>query len=156
MTNLGFSCCSINCRGLQDVEKRKDVFNFLRSKKYSVYLLQDTHFVKDQEPIIRAQWGFDCIFNSKNSQSRGVAILFNKNLDYTIHKKILDDNGNLIILDITICDKRLTLVNIYGPNQDSPEFYEKVKAEASVKIDTRLWVNSFIWVEKTVLDCKGH
>ena len=56
---------SINCQGLQTVEKRKDVFNYLRAKHCTVYLLQDTHFTKDQEIIIRSQWGVgDCYFNS--------------------------------------------------------------------------------------------
>ena len=28
-----------------------------------------------------------------------------------------------IIIDITIEGKRLTLINIYGPNRDNPDFY---------------------------------
>ena len=39
---------SINCQGLQTVEKRKDVFNYLRATHFTVYLLQDIHFTKDQ------------------------------------------------------------------------------------------------------------
>ena len=38
---------SINCQGLQTVEKRKYVFNYLRAKHCTVYLIQDTHFTKD-------------------------------------------------------------------------------------------------------------
>ena len=48
---------SINCQGFQTVEKRKDVINYLRAKYCTVYLLQDTHFTKDQEIINRSQWG---------------------------------------------------------------------------------------------------
>ena len=118
--------CSVNCWGLGDSKKRKDVFNYLRSKRFSVYFLQDTHFVKDKELLIRAEWGFECIFNCNSSQSRGVAILLNNNFEFKIHSIFRDDNGNLLIVDLTICNQRLTLVNIYGPNTDNPCFYKLI------------------------------
>lgn len=40
---------SVNCQGLGDVAKRRDVFNYFRSLKYNLYCLQDTHFTKDNE-----------------------------------------------------------------------------------------------------------
>ena len=118
--------CSMNCWGLGDCKKRKDVFNYLRSKRFSVYFLQDTHFVKDKELLIRAEWGFEGIFNCNSSQSRGVAILLNNNFEFKIHSIFRDNNGNLLIVDLTICNQRLTLVNIYGPNTDNPSFYKLI------------------------------
>ena len=38
---------SMNCRGLADVEKRKDVLHYLKKKKYSIYCLQETHFSEE-------------------------------------------------------------------------------------------------------------
>ena len=38
-----------------------------------------------------------------------------------------EKNGNYIILDITIEDKQITLVNLYAPNNDNPQFYENLK-----------------------------
>ena len=35
---------TMNCRGLQDVGKRKDVFHYLRGKNASILCLQVTHF----------------------------------------------------------------------------------------------------------------
>ena len=35
---------SYNCQGLNSVEKRRDVFNYLKSKNGNIYCLQDTHF----------------------------------------------------------------------------------------------------------------
>ena len=39
---------------LMDVKKRNDVFNYSRSKQFSVYFLQNTHFVKENELLIVA------------------------------------------------------------------------------------------------------
>ena len=34
--------------------------------------------------------------------------------------------GNILIVDITICNMRFTLVNLYGPNTEDPNFYQLI------------------------------
>ena len=46
-----------------------------------IYCLQETHFTENLEPYIRAEWGGN---NSHTSNSKGVCILFNNNLEYKI------------------------------------------------------------------------
>ena len=122
----GFKCRSVNCRGLANTKKRKDIFNFLISKQFSIYFLQDNHFTKEKELVIRAVWGFNCIFNSHNGQCRGVALLINNNFEYKIHTIYRDDTGNMLIVDITLFYIQLTLVYLYGPNSDAPAFYKTI------------------------------
>jgi hypothetical protein len=63
---------------------------------------------------------------SYSSNARGVPVLFSNNFEYNIHKVLEDPNGNYIIIDLTITNcLRLTLVNIYGPNNDDPDFLQK-------------------------------
>jgi exonuclease III len=73
MANLNIG--SFNVKGLADEKKRKEVFNWLREKKMNVYMLQETHFTKENENIIEAEWGFKCIFSNCSSQSCGVAYI---------------------------------------------------------------------------------
>ena len=117
---------STNCRGLGDYKKRKDVFNYLRNKKHGIYCLQDTHFTKNMEPYIKAEWGGEVIFNSHTSNSRGVCILFNYNIEYKVIRSNTDQDGNLLILDLEVEGKHFSLVNIYGPNEDRPMFYQNM------------------------------
>lgn len=126
---------SMNTQGLSDKSKRRDTLNFLKSKKYAVYFLQDTHFTSKEENYIRSQWGYECFFSNFSSQSRGVAILLNNNFEFKLHKVKRDENGNKIILDITMEGLRLTLINIYGPNRDDPNFYKEIHADI-VEYDT--------------------
>lgn len=51
--------CTINCRGLYDKNKRRDVLKFLRKKKFSIYCLQDVHWEQKWENMIRAEWGYE-------------------------------------------------------------------------------------------------
>ena len=117
----------MNCRGLADKKKRFDVLNYLYKKKYMIYCLQDVHFDKDFKSLIGREWNGEVYCSYFNSQARGVTILFNKNFDYTIHDVKIDPNGNYIVIDLTFHDTRFTLCSLYGPNKDSPDFYNNIK-----------------------------
>jgi exonuclease III len=118
---------TVNCQGLNTPSKRKDVLNFYKSKGYSIICLQDTHFTENLEPFVETQWGYKCVFNSFSSNSRGVAVLFNNNFELKLHRVKRDEEGNVLALDLNVDENRLTLINIYGPNSDNPEFYEKIR-----------------------------
>ena len=116
-----------NWRGLSSSEKRIDCFNYLKSKKCHIYCLQDIHCTRATENFIRTQWGNnECIFSSFSSNSRGVGIFFNNNIDFKIHSHISDPDGNYIIADLTVDNNRFTLITLYGPNNDCPSFFEKL------------------------------
>ena len=53
---------SVNCQGLCNRQKRKDVFHYLRNKKYSIYFLQDTHLEPKMENFISTEWGCGSYF----------------------------------------------------------------------------------------------
>lgn len=40
---------TVNCQGLNEFNKRKDVFRNLRMKNYNISFLQDTHFNEKEE-----------------------------------------------------------------------------------------------------------
>lgn len=118
---------SMNCRGIGEAKKRRDVFGYLRDLNYSFYLLQDTHFTPSTEARIKSEWGFHAYFSSFSSNSRGVAILVNNNVEYKLLNVVKDINGNFIILHVNMFEKEFLIVNIYGPNNDSPEFYVQLE-----------------------------
>lgn len=129
MSKLAIASC--NCQGLGDYQKRRDVFQYLRQKKFSIYLLQDTHIQPSLEKQIRSEWGYECYFASNNSQSRGVAVLFSNNFDFKVNKVIKDTEGNFIIIKLKTMGKDILLINIYGPNRDNPNFYENIQKHIS-------------------------
>ena len=115
---------SMNCQGLGDMRKRRDVFQYLKQKKYSIYCLQDTHFDKKIEQYVRSEWGYECFFASYSSNSRGVAVMFNNNFEFKVKDVKRDDNGNFIVISFSVMEEEFVLVNVYGPNRDSPKFYD--------------------------------
>ena len=148
---------SVNCQGLNDINKRLDVLSFLKNKDYNIYCLQDTHFTKNIEKCIHNQWGNDCLFSSYNSNSRGVAILFNTNFDYKILRHQNDNNGNLLAVEIECESNIITLVSIYGPNTDSPEFYKTVEQAIDYfNSDHYIVCGDFNLIMSESLDCMNY
>jgi exonuclease III len=62
--------------------------------------------------------------NSFASNLRGVAISLRNDFEYKILNTKKNDCGNLLGVDIE--GKNITLINIYGPNNDTPLVYNKV------------------------------
>ena len=124
MTELNI--CTMNCRGLGDYRKRRDVFHYLRSSAFHIYMLQDIHCDRGKGNLFRNAWGTDIIIAPHRSNARGVAIL-TKGVNINICETRIDEGGNYIIAKVILNDTiTLILVNIYGPNDDSPSFYEEI------------------------------
>ena len=78
---------TVNCQGLGDINKRKDVFDYLKTKNCDIYCIQDTHFTCEIENQVRSTWGNDIFFSSFASNSRGVAICFNNTFEYKVFER---------------------------------------------------------------------
>ena len=117
---------SLNVRGLGEAAKRRDIFHYFNIKPFQVILLQELHCTKKTEYLWKAEWGHNMILAHGSSVSKGVGILIKNNCSYTIHRSVIDPKGRYVILDLTLLECRLTLVNLYGPNVDNPEFFKEI------------------------------
>lgn len=54
-------------------------------------------------------------------------MLFNDNFELNLNNEKKDNEGNSLALDLSIGENRVTLINIYWPNSDSPDFIWKSK-----------------------------
>ena len=123
----GFEICTFNCNGLNDTKKRQDVFNYLRNLECNIYCLQETHWKTDSEKFIRAAWGYNVWISGLDTNKNGVAILFNNNFEYKVLNIVRDPHGCYIVMDVEFLQKRITLINLYGPSAgDYPGFFDKI------------------------------
>ena len=148
---------SANCQGLGDYQKRKDVFNYLRNTGANIFCLQDTHFTIEKENLIRSEWGHKCFFSSFSSNARGVAIFMNTNFEFEIYKEKKDPSGNFLLLDMSIEKHKLTLVAIYAPNSDNPQFLQNLDCYITdFGNDSYIICGDFNLVLDPYLDCYNY
>ena len=120
---MDLKICSLNVRGLGDKLKRREIFNWLRRKNHSIFMLQEVHCSENTMSLWAVEWGYKTLFSCCTSAKGGVAILFNNNFDLQLLRTYLDPNGRFIICDITAEKKCMTIATLYAPNDDDPNFF---------------------------------
>ena len=125
---------SFNCRGIRNVVKRANIFEWLRESYKGIILLQETHSCPSDHNKWSKEWKGDIIFAHGEYNAKGVAILIPDNLtkDINIKNQIIDPNGRYIFLECKFFETELIVCNLYFPTKDKREaqenFYLEVKS----------------------------
>ena len=89
--------------------------------------LQETHIIKEDLNLLKKEWNADFIIAGNKTNAGGVLIVIDGNFEHIIHEKITSTDGRYIILDLEIPEvARMLIINLYAPNEDSPEFFTKL------------------------------
>ena len=85
------------------MQKRRDLFHYIRSKKFNIACLQDVHIDRNMYSYIKAEWGYNIILSAKEgiNASRGVMILINNNFSCDIGQISTYPDGNFVIVELT-------------------------------------------------------
>ena len=157
MNKSDISLFSLNTRGLADKRKRTVVFSWLKDQAATIFFLQETHTTPDVEKMWMEEWGSPNIFFSHGtSNSKGTCILFRSLNRCQLKKQFTDKEGRFVIIDLEIDDKIITLVNIYAPNTDSPEFFDSILIQLeSFECQSFIFGGDFNCTLNVNLDKKG-
>ena len=82
--------------------------------------MQETHTSPASERIWRQEFRGQIFFSHGTTRKHGVAILIPQNVPTSIDEVITDDDGQILILDMTINSQNFVLCNYYAPTQDHP------------------------------------
>ena len=72
------------------------------------------------EAYVQREWSYDIYMSQFPGNRHGVLTLINNTFQYDIGQVKKDPNGIFLITELTICGKKITLVNIYDPDEDNP------------------------------------
>lgn len=57
---------------------------------------------------------------NRTQSSRGVLIMYNRNVSFSTAKRLQDDQGRLLAVDLDIAGTIYSIISIYAPTQDKP------------------------------------
>ena len=119
---------SLNVKGLSKPLKRRKAFRLFHKQNVDVNFLQKTFSSVTNIQVWENEWGGKLYSNHGTNHSRGVAVLFNPKLDFTVESYTRDRNGRIIILSIVLDKEKFVLANIYSPNNQNAQlsFYNNV------------------------------
>ena len=107
---------TLNVRGLNNNNKRNVIYLWIK-ELYDICLVQESYCALANSDKFKRGWKEEILHSYSNStHSRGVSILFNGKLDYTVLTSHTDNDGRLILVNLKINNSEFTLVDIYAPN----------------------------------------
>ena len=114
----GLNLISLNVRGIRDRVKRKTIFDWVRTKRGDVVMLQETYSTPDIEEEWERDWGGQMIFSHGSNHSSGVLILLAPGLNCKIDQVVTDNDGRFVILKGDFLGYKLLLGNVYAPTRE--------------------------------------
>ena len=106
-------------------EKRRGMFMHLK-RKADVICIQETHSDPETEYFWRNEFGGNACWSSYSTQARGVGILVKRNQELQVEKDFHDSQGRLVGIQFKLNEETFTLINVYAPNEDDPNFWIEV------------------------------
>ena len=138
---------ALNVRGLRNENKRRAVFSYLKQQKATVFCLQETYSLPDDENVWCAEWGGKIIFSHGTAHSKGVCILLNPNSTFYLDNVQVDPDGRTLISRLKVAEETFFIVNIYSPNdyRDQNEFIKTLGESLLGKTDTSRLIIAGDW-----------
>ena len=96
--------------------------------------LQKTHF-RSQDACRLKMRGWKNMFHANGKQKKaGVAILISDKIDFKIKKITRDKEGYYIMINVSIQEEDITIVNIYASNIGAPQYIRQTLTDKKGEI----------------------
>ncbi len=106
--------------------KLKQVMTRIKQLESSIVFLQETHLLKEELLKVQRRWPGQVLASCCSSHARGVMVLIHMSAPFLVNNSITDKAGRYLIVQGSYMGKAINLVNIYGPNEDNPMFFENL------------------------------
>ena len=128
------SIITLNVNGLNASTKRHRLVEWIWKQDSCICSLQETHF-RPQDTYRLEVRGWKHIFHASGKQKKaGVSILISDKIDLKIKKITRDKEGHYIMIKGSIQEEDITIVNIYAPNIEAPQYIRQTLTEIKGEI----------------------
>ena len=147
---------SFNANGLQAEVRRQRTLMWATHQRVDILMLQETHSTPNEESDWRHDWKGEIYLSHGTSNSRGVGILVAAHVNFNLLKEYTDTERRVVIIEIEINERKLTLCSSYGYNEDKPDFFQSVIDNLDLfDYESLIWGGDHNVVLNLLLDKKG-
>lgn len=108
------------------LSKLKQVITRIKQLESSIVFIQESHLLKEELVKVRRRWPGKVLASCLSSHSRGVMVLIHNSVPFQVNNTIQDKHGRFLVVQGTLLRENINLVNVYGPNDDNPSFFENL------------------------------
>jgi exonuclease III len=137
LTNLNFS--AQNCNSLNvstNCPKQVKKVAAILALQTSIIFLSDLRLNTDVVPFNNLFFPRYSFFHNSKSSKRGVGILINNQLKFSIISEHRDEENNILGLKLNICDCEILLICVYRPNNNDHRFFNDLRHILEVNPDS--------------------
>ena len=135
------SIITLNVNGLNAPTKRQRLAEWIQNK---IQWIQDSIYAVYKKPTSNQGThtyrlkvkGWKKIFHANGDQKKaGVAILISDKIDFKIKAVKIDKDGHYIMIKESIQEEDITVINIYAPNIEAPQYVRQMLMSMKGKMD---------------------
>ena len=139
------SIITLNGNGLSVPTKRHRLAEWTQKQDPYICCLQETHF-RPKDTYRQKVRGWKKIFPANGKQKKaGVAFFLSDKIDLKIKKITRDKEGHYIMIKESIQEEDITIVNIYAPNIEAPQYIRQALTDIKGEIDSN--THSHQWTD---------
>uniref|UniRef100_A0A8C0D3H4 RNA-directed DNA polymerase n=1 Tax=Balaenoptera musculus TaxID=9771 RepID=A0A8C0D3H4_BALMU len=130
------SIITLNVNGLNAPTKRHRLAEWIQKQDPYICCLQETHFRPRDTYRLKVR-GWKKIFHTNGNQKKaGVAILISDKIDFKIKNVTRDKEGHYIMIQGSIQEEDITIINKYAPNIGAPQYIRQLLTVIKEEIDS--------------------
>ena len=127
---------TLNVNGLNAPIKKHRLAKWIQKQDPYICCLQDTHFRHRDIYRLKVR-GWKKIFHANgNHKKAGVAILITDKMDFKIKTVTRGKQGHCIMITGSIQQENITIVNIYAPNIEAPQYIRQMLTAIKGEIES--------------------
>ena len=135
-TGSSSSIITLNVNRLNAQTKRQRLAEWTQKQDPYICCLKKTHF-KPREIYKMKVKGWKNIFNVNGDQKKaGIAILISDKIDLEIKALKRDKEGHYIMIKGSIQEEDITIINIYAPNIETPQYVRQMLTRMKREINS--------------------
>ena len=154
-TGSYLSIITLNINGLNAPTKRQRLAEWIKKQNPYICCLQETHLKTGDTYRLKVK-GWKKIFHANGDQKKaGVATLISDKTGFEIKTVKRDKEGHCIMIKGSIQEDDVTIINIYAPNIEAPQYVRHMLTSMKGEINSNTIIlgnflipHSHLWIDK--------
>ena len=153
-TGSYLSIITLNVNGLNAPTKRQRLAEWIQKQNPYICCLQETH-VKTRDTYKLKVKGWKKTFHANEDQKKGgVAILISDKIIFKTRTVKRDKEGHYIMIKGSIQEEDITIVNIYAPDIEAPQYVRQMLTSMKGEINSNTIIvgdlkpHSHLWIDQ--------
>ena len=120
------SIITLNVNGLNAPTRRHRLPEWIQRQDASICCLQQTHFRPRDTYRLKVRGWKKILHANGNQKKAGVAMLISDKIHFKIKNITRDKEGHYIVIQGSIQEEDITIINIYAPSIGAPQYIRQM------------------------------